>query len=212
MSYSMNRFRPTYGPSGGPYYPDYGPYDNGIFGAVDPSNIRETFDADQVWADAQMGGTIGDAQAGYAAQGCLPGGASPPGFNEAQRQACTAGWQQLGRINAAGGRAAKAVQAGLNELGYGPIAVDGMWGSESSAAWAKFAADAKVPAGPGLVSRAGIVAMEEALKGGKTPGPTKAGLGPMGWLLIALGIGAAGVAAVAGRKRTKAATGRMVTR
>jgi len=183
-------------------------------GAVEPSGIRATFSASQVWADAQLGGSIGSAQRGYQQAGCLPGGQAAPGASEVQIAVCSGAWREIGRINAAGMRAAKAIQAGLNELGYGPVTVGEPWGvpSSSSEAWAKFTADAGVPAGPGLVSRDGIFAMEAALKGGKTPGPTKAGLGPMGWLLIALGLGAAGIAAVAGKKRSKAATGRMVVR
>jgi hypothetical protein len=42
--------------------------------------------------------------------------------------------------NAAGTRAAQAVQAALNNAGYGPIAVDGIFGDNSIAAWNKFAA------------------------------------------------------------------------
>lgn len=43
--------------------------------------------------------------------------------------------------NAAGTRAAQAIQAQLNNAGYGPIAVDGIFGDASIAAWNKFAAD-----------------------------------------------------------------------
>lgn len=164
-------------------------------------SIRQTFNADKVWADAQLGGTIGQKQADYQAMGCQQGGGSDVPSRTAM---CQAAWNTMGQINAAGGRAALAIQQGLNELGYGPIAEDGYWGSQSGAAWERFCTDQNLPAGPGLVNKAGIYKMGDLLKSGAAPGPAKAGMPTWGWLLlIAAGVG--GVALLAKGRKSKPA-------
>ena len=70
---------------------------------------------------------------------------------------------------AAGKRAASNIQAALNQLGYGPIGVDGAFGSGSLAAWARFAndngtGDAKWP------TQVGIDKMGEVVAAGGAPG------------------------------------------
>jgi hypothetical protein len=95
--------------------------------------------------------------------------------------------------------AARATQGALNTLGYGPLTVDGVWGSGSSGAFSKFAKDHNVsvnPSCPGASGAAGscptqdgLVAIQSALAGG---GAKKAGMGMM------LGLGVAGAAVIAG--------------
>jgi hypothetical protein len=95
--------------------------------------------------------------------------------------------------------AARATQGALNTLGYGPLTVDGVWGSGSSGAFSKFAKDHNVsvnPSCPGKGGAAGscptqdgLVAIQSALAGG---GARKAGMGMM------LGLGVAGAAVIAG--------------
>jgi hypothetical protein len=168
------------------------------------AGIRQTFDAQQVWADAQKGGTIGALQTNYNNMGCLPNGEAPTAVKGA---ACRAAWQTMGNVNAAGGRAARAIQEGLNELGYGPIGVDGVWGGESSAAWGAFTADQGLPAGPGLVNKAGIDKMGALLHGGEAPGPAKAGMPTWGWLLI-IAAGVGGVAMLSKKRARPVPTGK----
>jgi glyoxylate carboligase len=94
--------------------------------------------------------------------------------------------------------AARVIQQALNTLGYSVGAVDGVWGSGSSGAFAQFAKDHNVsvnPSCPGKGGAAGscptqdgLVAMQTAL----ASGTKKAGMGMM------LGIGIAGAALIAG--------------
>lgn len=78
--------------------------------------------------------------------------------------------QPSGACNAAGQRVNKAVSAALNELGYGPLAVDGSINWKT--AWKKFLADFQMTPGPGFgLSRQGLQLMEQQLAKGETPGP-----------------------------------------
>jgi peptidoglycan hydrolase-like protein with peptidoglycan-binding domain len=72
--------------------------------------------------------------------------------------------------NAAGKRCGQAIQAGLNQLGYGPLAVDGQIGPASIAAIKKFGQDN----GLGSITwptEAMVIKMQELLGAGATPGP-----------------------------------------
>lgn len=148
-------------------------------------DIRESFDCNKVFQDSQLGGTIGTLM--NAVKVCREQGRP--------ESECAAIEQQIGRTNAAGARASKAVKQALNELGYGPLDVGGMWDAAAIAAWKKFAADNEVPAGPGL-SKAGLCAMEAQLRGGAL-----AGLGKYGpWILAAL-VGGAGYVLLKKKKK-----------
>jgi hypothetical protein len=163
----------------------------GGFGAA-PS-----FDADQVWADAEEGGKYSVYQ--QAKQGCL----SQPG---ADTSLCAHFDKQIANANFRGNRAANAVRGGLRHLGYEPGMDDTVWGGADKAAWSKFAADNNVPAGPGLVSKSGVYKMGELIHGG---GAATAGIGPLGWALLLLAGAAGTVALVSGRKKKgKTPTGR----
>ncbi len=70
--------------------------------------------------------------------------------------------------NAAGKTAAQNVQAALNQLGYGPITVDGQFGAGSLAAWKKFANANGVEAT--WPDQAGILKLGEMVKSGGNPG------------------------------------------
>lgn len=154
------------------------------------ADIRQSFNAQQVWADAQLGATIGSALEEYEANDCT----TPPATGDT---ACQAMWAAMGRINAAGARAARAIQAGLNELGYGPIDVDGDWGPQSMGAWRAFAADHPEAGSGNWPTGPGVRKMEELLKGGYH----KAGiLGRIGLPLVALGI-LGGLAVMYAKKR-----------
>lgn len=62
------------------------------------------------------------------------------GFGQADASSVCSDWLAGGNgDNAAGTRAAQAIQTALNSAGYGPIAVDGVFGSASIAAWNQFA-------------------------------------------------------------------------
>ena len=161
----------------------------------------DTFDAAAVWSDVQMGGSC------YGADGPIKGA-------------------NLGACNAAGGRATRAIQAALNELGYGPLSVTGKWDGAVSGKWKRFLSDHGLQPGPGLgVSEQGLLLMEKLLKEGKTPGPNKpivydkqgdqyiprdagpgtatAGMGAGGLLLGVLVIGGLGYAAYQSGKKRK---------
>lgn len=190
MTYRMNCS--TCCPSVGSYYSypsspmgSYYTYDtHQVFGAVSGS-----FDADQVWADAEEGGKVSVYQ--QAKQGCL----SQPG---ADQSLCAQFDKQVANANFRGNRAANAIRYGLRELGYSPGNDDTMWGGADKAAWSKFAADNNVPEGPGLVSKAGVYKMGELLNSGATG---KAGLGSLGWALLLLAGAAGTVALVSGRRK-----------
>ncbi len=127
--------------------------------------------------------------------------------------------------NAAGARAAKAIQAGLNEIGYGPIAVDGQFGSGSIAAWNKFANANSVPTD--WPTQVGVTKLGEQIaaggnQGGGTvsdyhivngqyvpgaaPGTSKAG---MSSTMIGIGIAALvgiGILAIVAKKKKTGST------
>lgn len=87
---------------------------------------------------------------------------------------CSASGVWVGSCNAAGARAVKAVQAGLNALGYGPIPVDGNVNSPWQGQWKQFLSQHGLTPGPGFgLSEQGLLLMEDLLKSGKTPGPNK---------------------------------------
>lgn len=135
-----------YGSGVGSYYEIPQPMSG--FGA-----FADTFSAQQVWNDAQLGGSC-----------FTPGNANFKACEEPTTPAC-------GQCNAAGARATKQVQAALNQLGYGPMAVDGKWGSGTSGAWKRYLADNGLTPGPGLgLSEQGLALMERQLKGGEKPG------------------------------------------
>jgi len=72
--------------------------------------------------------------------------------------------------NAAGKRATELVQAGLNELGYGPLAVNGAWQGPTIASYDTLRKQFAVPK-IGLVDPKGLAIMEQHLKAGSKPGP-----------------------------------------
>ena len=72
--------------------------------------------------------------------------------------------------NLAGGRAAKAIQAGLSELGYS-CPPTGSFDNATIAQWKSFKANNGLPAGVGIVQKDGLVLMEAQLKQGKVTGP-----------------------------------------
>jgi hypothetical protein len=164
-------------------------------------STADTFSAGSVWADVQQGGSC------YGASGPIEGA-------------------NVGACNAAGGRATRAIQAALNEMGYGPISVTGRWDGATGGKWRRFLSDHGLQPGPGLgVSEQGLLLMEKLLKEGKTPGPqdpvvydkqgdqyiprdsgpgsATAGLGTGGLLLGALVIGGLGYAAYQSGKKKK---------
>lgn len=172
-----------------PHYPppmysqavgSYTYYPGQSFGAAP---IAESFDCEAVWRDAQRGGTVVGLMKGL--KDCQAKG--DPAL-------CGPIEQQIGAANAAGARAADKVREGLNALGYGPLKRGVVWGSADRAAWGKFADDHDVPAGPGLVSHAGLCAMQDKLSGG-----AMAGLGTWGLLLL-LAAGGAAVYVVSKKK------------
>lgn len=77
-----------------------------------------------------------------------------------------------GACNVAGQKANKAVAAGLNELGYGPVAVDGSISWQG--AWSQFLADHGLTPGPGFgLTKQGLLLMEQQIRNGEKPGPGK---------------------------------------
>jgi peptidoglycan hydrolase-like protein with peptidoglycan-binding domain len=133
-------------------------------------------------------------------------------------------WQAGG---ASGATAAKYIQAALNQLGYGPLTVDGQFGSASLAAWARFAnqngtGDASWPTQVGIDKLGEAVvaggtpgggpAVESHIVGGQfVPGPAP-GAGLSTGAMIAIGVvavaGVAGIAyAMKKRKQRKVASG-----
>jgi hypothetical protein len=128
-----------------------------------------------------------------------------------------------GNCNYNSGKAAALIQAGLHELGYDAGTVGAPWSGAVSAAWKQFTSDIGVPSGPGLANQAGLIAMEDQLQQGNTPGPkptkykkvngtlikeTKTGLAGMGGLGIGLLlVAAAGLGYVAYRGKKKKGPG-----
>lgn len=206
MTYSYNGFGSYYSYTPHTAYAGYGNYGYGSygFGAIDTGDIRQSFNGAQVWSDAQLGGSISVLIQAGQEMGC-PSDPSAPG--------CPENRAAQGRANAAGNRAANQVRKGLIELGYaepGELTLNTMWGGADQAAWKRFTADQGMAAGPGLINRAGVMKMEELLRAGKSPGPSKAGLGKVGWLLLLAAGAAATVAVVGGKRRRKPATGRAI--
>jgi len=105
----------------------------------------------------------------------------------------------LQQTTAAANNAVKQIQGGLNTLGYGPLVVDGVWGSGSSRAFLKFAQD----------TGTSIISSCPGSKPGVTPVvagscPTKDGIAAMATKLtgkshagIGMGMGLAAAAAAA---------------
>lgn len=79
---------------------------------------------------------------------------------------------KCGPCNYAGANAVRSVQAGLNQLGYGPFPVDGQALGAWNTAWKEFLATFNMTPGPGFgLSEAGLQKMEAELNKGTTPGP-----------------------------------------
>lgn len=106
-------------------------------------SVADSFSSEQIWVDLQV------------VNQCFPRTeTSPPS----------------GTCNIRSQRVNKAVSAGLNELGYGPIAVDGTINWQG--AYQKFLSDFGMTKGPGYgLTKQALTVMEQQLKGGKTPGP-----------------------------------------
>jgi hypothetical protein len=85
-----------------------------------------------------------------------------------------AGAPEGGGNNAAGKRAAQKLQAALDQLGYGPLTVDGKWGKLSGTALQAFSRqfNTTVNCGAGVCypTQDAIAAIGVALGSGKTPG------------------------------------------
>lgn len=64
--------------------------------------------------------------------------------------------------------AAKMIQAGLNQIGYGPLTVDGQFGAGSLSAWKRFASDNGVNAS--WPDQAGILKLGEQVAAGGNQG------------------------------------------
>jgi peptidoglycan hydrolase-like protein with peptidoglycan-binding domain len=164
--------------------------------------FADTFSAQTVWADVQAGSACYE---------------TPP--RSTNKGAC----------NVAGARATREIQAALNQLGYGPMTVDGQWGSGTQSKWNRYLADNKLSPGPGLgISQQALALMERQLKGGDKPGPGKkvefekvngqlipkedtgiavAGLSGGGLLLAALIVGGIGFAVFKAGKKKKGGMG-----
>lgn len=173
------------------------PFDNLIGGAGLPSlgsvSTPPPFNADQVWADALEASKA----SGY--QSII--NSTCPGEDQQEAAMCAQAQAQIAQANFRGNRAANAIRDGLRFLGYDPGMNDTAWSGEDASAWKAFAADQNVPAGPGLVSKAGVERMEQVLHGGGGGGggttAKVAGIPWWGWALGAAGV--VGVIAVASR-------------
>jgi hypothetical protein len=129
-------------------------------------------------------------------------------------------WQAGG---ASGASAAKLIQAALNQLGYGPLTVDGQFGSGSLAAWGRFANDNNT-GDAAWPSQVGILKLGDAVTAGGTPGggpavlshvedgqivpgasagggATKAGMSGMSVGLVVAGLAAVGALVYFSRKK-----------
>lgn len=119
-----------------------------------------------------------------------------------------------------GNNAASAIQAALNQIGYGPISVDGQFGAGSQAAWNKFAAANGVPGtwptevgvlklGDQVAqggNQGGGTVVDYHIEDGKyvpgsAPGTQKAGLGTLGMIGIVALIAIGGAALLAKKKK-----------
>ena len=113
------------------------------------------------------------------------------GFGQDPSSVCS-DWQAGGSgDNAAGDRAARAIQQALNDQGYGPIAVDGQFGSQSIDAWNKFAS-----ANPGVASGWPDCNGITRLLGGGGPGGAQAQSGGTTTSSMAFGLAALGLVAL----------------
>jgi hypothetical protein len=184
----------------GSYY-EFSPHQ--VFGAF---GAETTFNAQQVWADARLGGS------------CFTPG-NPNFENESM----------LGTCNAAGGRATREIQAALNALGYS-TPLDGRFAGATKANWNKFMAQHKLSSAIGEVQEQGLLLIEEQLRKGDTPGPdtplktkkvngkfipvngdSKAGLGALGVVAL-IGLAAFGAAMVIKKRRGGAKSSRSMVR
>lgn len=191
-------------------------------------SMRQLFSASSVWMDVQ------EADACYGGGGGGGGGGVMAGFGQTgyapvDVPANTGGTMQdaSGRCNVVAARAMRAVQAGLNALGYGPIPVNGAASSQTQSAWKRFLSDHKLAPGPGFgISQQGLILMEKLLKEGKTPGPgesidyeivggeyiptgeglSAAGLGGAGVLLAVLVVAGLGYATISSGKTRRRAS------
>lgn len=116
--------------------------------------LKDTFNVDEIL------GYIAASDACYG-----PGGVC---FGEgAGTAACTSA---QGACNLAGQRANKEIQAALNQLGYGPLAVDGSLNWRG--AYKRFLADHNLTMGPGYgITKQALLLMKAQLAAGEKPGP-----------------------------------------
>lgn len=129
-----------------------------------------------------------------------------------------------GGCNAAGQRANKAIAVALNQLGYGPIAVDGTISWQS--AYSSFLSDHGLTKGPGFgITRQALMTMKQELEAGNKPGPAPkteyekvngeyvpksapdalSAIGGAKWLLAAVVVGGLGYAVYRAGKKKKTA-------
>jgi hypothetical protein len=85
--------------------------------------------------------------------------------------------RRAGTPNGLDNKAASKIQSALNTLGYGPLVVDGIWGSGSSGEFYKFATKENVAVNTGCPGK----------NGAKGSCPTQAGLARMGEVLASGG-------------------------
>jgi len=162
------------------------------------------FNPDQVWADVQEGGRVGQYQKEYEA--CVAVVMSGGKSRSAADADCAAAKGKIGQANFRGARAADAIREALNALGYGPLALGVPWSAADRAAWEKYTTDKGVPSGPGLVSKQGVYSLAESM------GTKTAGLGALGWTVLLLAAGAGAVALVSGRRKGGIRTGKASVR
>lgn len=161
-------------------------YTYGTHQVFDGFGATVAFDPQQVWADAEEGGRVGQYNNSLSKLDCSKYTAE-----------CNAVKKMIADANFRGNRAANAVRDGLRALGYSPGQNDSMWSGADKAAWEKFCSDEGVPSGPGLLSKAGVYKLAERLGGGAS----KAGLGSLGWGLLLLAGVAVTASLVSGRKK-----------
>jgi hypothetical protein len=89
--------------------------------------------------------------------------------DDAGKAACA---KAQGPCNFAGQKVGKDMQAALNQLGYGPMAVDGTLSWEGP--YKRFLSDFDMSPGPGYgITKAGLLKMKQQLEKGAAPGPGK---------------------------------------
>ncbi len=129
------------------------------------------FGADSSFFDVQrILNNVAKSDACYGPGGkCWNLPAASPGLKSPKRDACAAA---QGPCNFAGQQVGKDMQAALNQLGYGPMAVDGTLSWEGP--YKRFLSDFGMSPGPGFgITKAGLLKMKEQLEKGATPGPGK---------------------------------------